>query len=303
MKKEKVVVLMSTYNGEKYLEEQIESLLSQKNVCIEILVRDDGSSDNTLNILKKYKAKQQLNYYIGKNVGPARSFMDLIYHAPKSDYYALCDQDDIWLDDKLIIAVNKLKKQDNNLPALYYGKPRLVDKDLNRIKGSIGYGDYMTTFAASFINSNAIGCTFVFNNKLLCLIKNSNPNYLNIHDAWIHKVNLAVNGRVLYDHDVHMLYRQHSNNTIGSNPSSLKKVLKKFKNSRKTRGEKLNTIIELMDCYGRNMSFENRELCNIIINYKKSIRDKFRVLLNNKIKTKYKKRNIHFKLLILFNLY
>ena len=92
---DKVVILMSTYNGGRYLENQIESLLNQDGVEVEILARDDGSKDRTLKILEEYKeAKSNFNFYIGKNLGPAGSFLDLMKHAPEADFYALCDQDD-----------------------------------------------------------------------------------------------------------------------------------------------------------------------------------------------------------------
>ena len=111
---ERVIVLMSTYNGEKYLRNQIESLLRQVDVEIEILVRDDGSKDGTLGILEEYKNSREysgkLSYYVGPNVGPAKSFLDLIKHAPEAEYYALCDQDDTWLPDKLKIAVEAIVK-------------------------------------------------------------------------------------------------------------------------------------------------------------------------------------------------
>ena len=83
-----VCVLMSTYNGEKYLEEQIDSILAQKGCKVQLLVRDDGSSDGTIGILQKYHEEGYLEYYTGENLKPAKSFMDLLYNAPKAEYYA-----------------------------------------------------------------------------------------------------------------------------------------------------------------------------------------------------------------------
>ena len=77
-----VLILMSTYNGEKYLKTQIDSLLAQKNVNVSIVVRDDGSTDGTVSILNEYKNRNALEWYSGKNMGPAGSFLDLIYNAP-----------------------------------------------------------------------------------------------------------------------------------------------------------------------------------------------------------------------------
>ena len=97
----KVLVLMSTYNGEKYLREQIDSILGQRGVEVSLLVRDDGSTDATLTTLDEYKESGRLDYYCGNNLGPARSFMHLLQNAPASDFYAFSDQDDKWMDDKL----------------------------------------------------------------------------------------------------------------------------------------------------------------------------------------------------------
>lgn len=103
--KQNILVLMSTFNGEKFIREQIESILAQENVNIKLLVRDDGSTDKTLDILNEYKNKGKLNYYIGKNLGPQLSFMHLLQNAPYCEYYAFADQDDVWLKDKLSTAI------------------------------------------------------------------------------------------------------------------------------------------------------------------------------------------------------
>ena len=95
----KVLILLSTYNGERYIKEQIESLLKQENVKVSILVRDDGSTDGTINILNEYQKQGKLKWYTGENLKPAKSFMNLVENAPEYEYYAFCDQDDVWLKD------------------------------------------------------------------------------------------------------------------------------------------------------------------------------------------------------------
>ena len=104
-----IYILLSTYNGEHYLNEQIESLVRQVDVNYKILVRDDGSKDSTHVILNKWQQLGFLTWYRGENIGFAESFMDLVQKAPKADYYAFCDQDDIWLPNKLKAAVEKLE--------------------------------------------------------------------------------------------------------------------------------------------------------------------------------------------------
>ena len=93
----KVTILLSSYNGETYLDEQLESIEAQKDVQTRILVRDDGSTDHTCDILDQWQQKTNLKWYCGENIGPARSFMDLLRQAGDSYYYAFSDQDDYWL--------------------------------------------------------------------------------------------------------------------------------------------------------------------------------------------------------------
>ena len=103
-----VLVLMSTYNGEAYLTEQVESILKQADVNVKLLVRDDGSTDNTLRILNKYATEEKLDYITGKNINWMHSFWTLVNMAHGADYYAFADQDDIWFPDKLARAVSVL---------------------------------------------------------------------------------------------------------------------------------------------------------------------------------------------------
>ena len=137
-----VCVLMSTYNGENYIVEQINSILKQINVTVELIIRDDGSSDNTSSIIRKFENDYSNILFIqGENVGVGRSFMELLKYAPESDYYSFADQDDVWLEDKLCRAVNMIKELENEgvdncrhqiLPVLYSSNQILVDENLNK---------------------------------------------------------------------------------------------------------------------------------------------------------------------------
>ena len=97
---------MSTYNGEQYLEQQIVSVLNQENCEVELLIRDDGSTDKTMDIIRKYSSLYNVDYYCDYNLKSAKSFMHLLNNCDKKyDYYAFCDQDDVWDKDKLCIAI------------------------------------------------------------------------------------------------------------------------------------------------------------------------------------------------------
>ncbi len=337
---EKVVVLMSTYNGERYLRTQMDSLIHQEGVDVEILVRDDGSSDGTLQILENYKIDGDLNinYYMGDNVGPARSFLDLMKYAPKADYYALCDQDDTWLPDKLKIAVDAIKKcyfkEQNNaisvvsgnydetkketnghmdsgkcgismeeVPVLYYGMPRFSDNEGNILKGPKGIYEKSLDFPSCLIKSNSTGCTMVFNRKLLEIINRKTPGPITMHDEWLHKVCLALDGKLIYDEDVHILYRQHGGNTIGGQ-LSFSKVMRRYLNTLfKPDCIRSMCIQSLIDCYGKEMSDYNFKLAKQVASYKDNCKMRLALLLNSEVKTPYEKRNILFKLAVLFGIF
>ena len=111
--KPRVQVFLSSYNGEKYIEEQIDSVLQQKGVEVRILVRDDGSNDKTVDILEMLYKKGKINFYKGENIGYAKSFLNLLTHDNKADYYAFCDQDDFWLSNKLIEGIKKININKN----------------------------------------------------------------------------------------------------------------------------------------------------------------------------------------------
>ena len=228
-----ITVLLSTYNGESYLREQLDSLLAQKlpdGGQLEIIVRDDGSKDKTSEILDSYQNEDKLTWYTGKNLRPAKSFWHLLQNCPQSDYYAFCDQDDVWNEDKLmraIAAISSVEAQDK--PILYCSNVNVVDEKLNFIR-ELTQGQAHTDFAHSLAYSLAPGCTFVFNDKAREeLIKyDMENNYVIIHDWLAHKI-VAMLGTVIYDKSPSMSYRQHGNNVIGASSTGFKRTLQQLK--------------------------------------------------------------------------
>ena len=267
----KVIVLMSTYNGERYIREQLDSLLNQKLKPFKILIRDDGSKDNTIGILEEYASEHPfIEYYYGENKGPARSFWDLIGKSEEADYYALCDQDDVWFEDKLERAVELLEKEDSSIPLLYCSKYTLTDKELNPIDSNVSELYNFSDFAHSLLYHTAPGCTFVFNDKARkqILKYDVNKEYCVIHDAIIHKV-VTMFGKMILDNTSHMYYRQHGDNEIGMNANKVKTFAGRvnrflFGNIRRYRS---NTAKSLLNVYGDECDEEKKELLNIVANY------------------------------------
>ena len=197
----RICILLATFNGANFLEEQLNSILKQTgNMKVTILASDDGSEDETIKILKKYNVE----IIFGPKRGAAANFSHLIENAPKHDYYALADQDDIWFADKLKCSVEKLKIIYG--PGLYVGTSQLINGRKLSPQNS--------NLHAALVTNRAQGCTFVFNNQLMEILKQTIKHRVLIHDWYIHLVALLI-GQVVYDHRSKMIYRIHKNNDTG----------------------------------------------------------------------------------------
>lgn len=272
---------MSTYNGEKYLEEQIESVLAQENVNIKIIVRDDGSTDNTIKILKSYAKRNLLSWYAGSNIKPARSFLELLKNAPESDYYAFCDQDDYWMSDKLSVALEKIDNQQK--PALYCSDTLLVNSNLDIIsKGNIKAEG---TFTESLVSNPVTGCTMVLNNDLRKIILKYNPKYIDMHDWWIYRICTAINGYFYFDTTSHIKYRQHGNNVVGGISSYKNKLKRRLSQIvYHTEGARYRMATELYKGYYDEISLDKKRILDLIIPYKKSIIKTIKLAFNKQLK-------------------
>ena len=261
---EKVLVLMATYNGEKFLQEQLDSLYAQKDVTVDILVRDDGSTDLTQEILEENVKTHNIKWYQGEHKNVQKGFFELMQKGSELDYkfYAFCDQDDVWDADKLKIAVDSIK--DNDTLALYYAGQRLVDENLNFIEDH--ELNKNRNLKARFVLSDFAGCTGVFNKELLEEVVKFEPDYMLMHDTWILRVCLALGGKVIVDTEPRMSYRQHSGNTLGLGHSlgatikQVKQYIKEYQIEKVTK--------ELVRGYGEKIIPEYKELSDWICSYR-----------------------------------
>lgn len=245
----RIVIMLSTYNGSKYLTEQLDSILSQKARHLDILIRDDGSTDNTVTIIEDYCRKfSNISYYRGCNVGSCRSFFDLMTKvSDQYDYYALSDQDDCWMEDKVSNAIARLENLDKNIPALYCSDAIEADEKLNPIRKLFGNDHVSTDFRNSVFENIAVGCTCVFNYKLLQIVKDHIPNNCYMHDWWLYIV-ASYFGKVIYDKNAYILYRQHSNNVVGASGSIMKQYIDRILRSQKVchiPSMQMNELLEL----------------------------------------------------------
>lgn len=211
-----VEVLLSTYNGERYLNQQLESIWGQGYTEVALSVRDDGSCDATLSLLDRLlSGRPHTKVVMGAHLGAAQSFMALLRSvSPASSYAAFCDQDDVWAPDKLAVAVGALDDlEEPGRPALYCSAVTLVREDLTEIKvhRRCTRGP---SFENALVENVATGCTIVVNRPAIDLLSRRRPEHLLMHDAWCYLV-VAGCGEVVYDRVPHVLYRLHQANTVG----------------------------------------------------------------------------------------
>lgn len=295
----KVAVLLSTYNGEKYLKQQIDSILAQTEQNLFIVARDDGSTDRTLEILESYAAGGRLRWYNGENLGPEKSFLDLLKNSDEAVFYAFCDQDDYWHPDKIEAALHMLEAQPQEQPLLYFGKKRLVDGELRPLRQEDVYVRTVS-YGCSLINGVAFGCTMVFNHAVRKLFQDFTPHAKYMHDVLLYRA-VAALGRVLYDPVPHMDYRQHGGNVVGANRSGLRKWTHRFQNLFK-RGEDHSRSAcaeDLLAAFGDRMRYEDRKLTEQLAFCRRSFGKRMGLLVNPRLTAQKKSDMLSWRIFIL----
>jgi len=216
-----IAILMCTFEGERFLAAQLASILAQTHQNWTLWVSDDGSTDQTLEILRATQAlwgKDRLKIVEGPWEGFARNFLSLACRPEiEADYYAFSDQDDIWLPSKLTRALEKLTEQPHNTALLYGSRTSLIDETGTPI-GISPLIPKRLDFSNALVQNVAGGNTMVFNHALAKTLRGAGAT-LDIvsHDWWLYIVATATGGTVLFDQEPHILYRQHKGNLVGSN--------------------------------------------------------------------------------------
>ena len=288
----KIVVLMSTYNGDRFLEEQIDSILAQdikENAQMQLIVRDDGSKDDTTHILDAYQNEQKLTWYASENLGPEKSFWDLLKNAPDADYYAFCDQDDVWFPDKLSRAILRLSGEPQDKPLLYCSGFTATDGQLQPLVMHQSPLHRYTDYAHALVYSTAPGCTFVLNRATKCLASryDMDSDYVVMHDWLIHKIVTVMGGIMVYDATPSMYYRQHGSNLIGVKSSGFKDFLQRIHRfwvgtGRQTRSECAKSLLHV---YGEDVSRQAYSALDLVANYRGNIGKKIAFMRDRRFRT------------------
>lgn len=282
-----LLIVMSTYNGEKYLHQQIDSLLEQEYVDFDILIRDDGSTDHTLNIIKSYK-DTRIKYIKGSNIGYVKSFLKLITYANEYQYCALCDQDDIWKKEKCYEGINTIEEYQNksgvkNQAILYYSNSQLIDQNDNYIGILYHQECYQAKDAEILFNCNGSGFTYILNNELVKLINQSDNEVYESHDRWIQFV-ARYCGKVIYDNRTELAqHRVHSNNTSNNIVNSKRlrtTIISVFRSNHNVD----HIAAKILHLYSPKISENNIKILKLISEYPHSFKNKMILIFNPKIR-------------------
>ncbi len=209
----RVIVLMSTFNGERFIDEQVRSILDQLPSGGLLMVRDDGSSDGTVSRIQAFN-DSRIQLLRGENIGFAHSFLTLLNSAPsETDMVMFSDQDDVWLVGKIQRAWQCLSAVEHQA-ALYCSRQMIVDQNLNILE--ISEEIRLTpSFENAMAENIVTGCTAAINRKAIKLMQRAGvPRHVRFHDWWLYLV-ISAHGVVIFDDKAAILYRQHENNYLG----------------------------------------------------------------------------------------
>lgn len=210
-----VVILLAAYNGRDYITEQLDSINRQAYPGrIITLVRDDGSTDDTAQLVQAYpqNPQRQLQLLAGNNVGPQRSFLELLRQAPQADYYFFADQDDVWDADKIAAAVEQLAKESG--PACWCSNFRLSHTDLTVYQETALSDPPAFTPLRTLFYNKIPGCVMGFNRALMELLRQLRLKDVMMHDSMTLCLAAAC-GKILYDPAPRISHRIHSSNVVG----------------------------------------------------------------------------------------
>lgn len=267
---QRVAILMSTYNGEQYLGEQIQSIIEQTYSNWHLYIRDDGSKDNTTNIIKLYADKDdRITFFNEKkiqNVGVVKSFMELL-EKTDADFYMFSDQDDFWLPDKITDTLKCMVKQPyQQMPICIHSDLKVVNESLqgaNRMNGNLVWHDFYHLMFRNCVT----GCTMMINQSLKIEAENAHINLSKIymHDWWLALIASAF-GKVVYLDKATVLYRQHGDNVMGSYETRslrnyLHRALHQDVDLKRTKGAFM-MINEFKNVYGGRLNGKQKKYVN-----------------------------------------
>ncbi len=285
----RVAIIMSTYNGEKYIKEQLDSIINQEDIEWDLYIRDDGSSDYSIEILREYSQKdKRIHLNIGKNKGYKRSFIEeLLSVREKYDYYAFSDQDDYWEKDKIKKAIYYIERYSSeNIPTIYYSNLKKYDDKLN-YKSITKLEKRKRNLKSNFLRRSIAGCTMVFNHNMYNILKKgdiTDEAIIRGHDSLLISLCYAINGNVLFDSNSYIRYRVHNSNTSASSNTIFMRIKKELRFFLKNSGEEAILAKSLINNWGSYIDEKNKNTLDIVKD-SKIIRNRLKIFFDREFVT------------------
>lgn len=273
-------IILATYNGARYLRDFLDSLCSQtcKNFCV--YVRDDGSIDSTLEIIDEYSAKLSIQIIPScERLGPAKSFFKILQEVRSNHlYYLFADQDDYWYADKVKRVVQALRGHEDEV-LFYCSRLEYVDEHLQHL--GLSPIPRLLSLENALVENVAVGCTVGFTRRLRSEVLANRPKDFIMHDWWLYIYATAF-GRVVYDPEPSIKYRQHGNNTIGVATSFVDDFKRRWKRFKKQKGgvyRLSRQAKDFLDCYGTGLKPWQRQLLETLTKNRDGLMHRLRLAI------------------------
>lgn len=284
----RVNVLMSTCNGERYLRQQVESIMNQEGVDILLTVRDDGSSDGTVNLLRELSREygNRIKVYSGGNIGYKRSFMKLLEHAAEAEFYAFSDQDDVWFEQKTKMAIKLIEDRSSKDDICLYASGDIItDENLNII-GKHEVSDMPVNIQSFFSRARLAGCTYVFTAPCMELAKRfTGIKYMKRevpdHDFVLGSIALGC-GKMILDDNAYIYHRRTNVSATSGGNGIMQRIKVEANLVFGRRGVQSRMAAELLDRCDGELLKEAKSFLTEVADYKTAKKGKLR-LLNNKM--------------------
>lgn len=305
----KVNILLSTYNGERFIVELLDSLFKQSYSNITLYIRDDGSTDNTVSLIESFLVhNKSVTFTTGNNIGVISSFLKLLATSGEpGDLYAFCDQDDVWKPEKIARAVDQIMNSHEPDRVLYCSRLEYVDEQLKHL--GFSFLPRFVGFNNAVVENIASGCTMIFGETIRDLILKGTSDNMIMHDWWAYLV-ASVFGNVIYDDVPSIQYRQHGSTFTAWEPGHIKlwararEFMIRLRRREHKGLDSLNQAVRFLNTYP-DMPVEAKKIVNTLIELRKegTFWKRFRYVMHPDVLRTEPLENQALKVMILFGMH
>lgn len=294
-----VGIIMSSYNAEKYVQAQVDSILMQQNVDIRLWIRDDGSTDRTVALLRdRYGGDRRVTIECGENLGASESFMTALFSCDlRCDYYGFSDADDVWLPDKTEHSVSLLMQRPASEPAAVVTRLQVVDQNLSPL-GYTAIPERGLSFRNALCQTVASGAATTMNRAAFDKLRSARPKFVVMHDAWVYLVITAF-GSFSYSERPSLLYRQHAANVFGTNHSWRQRMSQRVRRLHSTADAYHRQAQEFSRLFGHDLDAQKKNDLRRYLEYRASIIRCLQFAIHPSIIKQQGMANLYMRLLIL----